>query len=87
MTSTACSVCSSMIQWPESVITAPSTLRGDGLDFGLHRRAVGMIAADRQHGHLQLADLGEQRLVVLRHLARTRANWPLNALWIAPGRA
>ena len=33
-------------------------------ELGFHRRSIGMIAADRQHRHLQFPDLREHRLVV-----------------------
>jgi hypothetical protein len=43
---------------------APDIAR-DGGKLGLHGCAVRVIAADREHGHGQLADLCKQRLVIL----------------------
>ena len=43
-----------MIQWPESLITAPCTLAA-AKAISVARRAIGMITANGQDWHRQLA--------------------------------
>ena len=49
-----CSGCSSITQWPESVMRPPVYAADEPHDVG-HQRLVGVVAAEREDRHDQLA--------------------------------